>query len=50
MLDHLQEMPTEIEKQYEAMDCVIETIDLDAYVPSQPRYVTDRVELMTGRR
>lgn len=50
MLDHLQEMPTEIEKQYEAMDCVIETIDLDAYVPSQPRYVTDRVELMTRRR
>ena len=39
MLDHLQEMPSELETHYEAMDSVSDVVDLSAYVPSQPRLV-----------
>ena len=39
MLTHLKEMPADLETHYQSIDSVIETIDLDAYVPSQPRYV-----------
>ena len=41
MLDHLQEMPADVEKHFESVDSVIETVDLNAYVPSQPRLVYD---------
>lgn len=37
MLNHLQEMPAELEKHYESIDSVLDSVDLDAYVPSQPR-------------
>ena len=37
MLKHLQEMPTDIETYYESVDSVAEYVDLDSYVPSQPK-------------
>ena len=37
MLDHLKEMPSELESHYAALDTVLDTVDLDAYVPSHPR-------------
>ena len=37
MLTHLQEMPPDVEKHYESVDSVLESIDLDTYVPSQPK-------------
>ena len=37
MLKHLERMPDDLEKHYESVDSVSETVDLDSYVPSQPR-------------
>ena len=37
MLKHLQEMPADIETYYESIDSVAEYVDLDSYVPSQPK-------------
>ena len=39
MLKHLQRMPEDLEKHYESVDSVADIVDLDSYVPSQPRYV-----------
>ena len=37
MLKHLQRMPEDLEHHYESFDSVAENVDLDSYVPSQPR-------------
>ena len=39
MLDNLEEMPSELERHYEAIDSVTDVVDLTSYVPSHPRYV-----------
>ena len=39
MLDHLAEMPADLERHYEAIDSVTDVVDLTAYVPSHPRFV-----------
>ena len=37
MLNHLKEMPSELEAHYASLDTVLDTVDLSAYVPSHPR-------------
>ena len=44
MLKHLQEMPSDLESYYESTDSVTDYVDLDAYVPSQPKYVYLKVK------
>ena len=38
MLKHLERMPDDLEQHYESLESVDECVDLDSYVPSQPRY------------
>lgn len=37
MLNHLKEMPSELEAYYAKIDAVADNVDLNAYVPSHPR-------------
>ena len=37
MLKHLQKMPSDMESYYETIESVAEFVDLDSYVPSQPK-------------
>ena len=37
MLNHLKEMPADLEKYYAEIDSLSETVDLNTYVPSHPR-------------
>ena len=40
MLKHLQIMPDDLEAYYETTDSVADYVDLDSYVPSQPKSVS----------